>query len=297
MIRQVISIGALVWVSTTGAVSSKTGHVFPVLKGPYMGQPSPGKTAEPFAPGIISKDGWQIQGVFSPDLQEFYFTTDSGEGTPIIVIGFRQRDGIWKKYTEFTRDGEITFSPDGNRMYMAEGYVDRKGDGWTDRKSLGPMFEHDNWNIMRLSASAQRTYVFDDSKSKNAMKISRIKKGKRQDAALLGIQFNSGELTAHPYIAPDESYIIWDSIRDEGYGAQDLYISFRQGDGEWGPAINMGHKVNTDKGETYASVTSDGKYLLFNRRIDAATDNTDIYWVDASFIEDLKAGRRDSKTP
>lgn len=30
---------------------------FPILKGPYMGQKPPGMMAEPFAPGIISKNG------------------------------------------------------------------------------------------------------------------------------------------------------------------------------------------------------------------------------------------------
>ena len=53
----------------------------------------------------------------------------------------------------------------------------------------------------------------------------------------------------------------------------DLYISFRQKDGSWGPAINMGDKVNSDKWEAYASVTSDGKYILFNRRMDDGSNN------------------------
>jgi hypothetical protein len=100
-------------------------------------------------------------------------------------------------------------------------------------------------------------------------------------------------LTAHPFIAPDESYLIWDSKREGGYGDTDLYISFRQKDGSWGPAINMGANVNSDKWDAYASVTPDGKYILFNRRIDNNTDNVDIYWVDARIIETLRLESRD----
>lgn len=129
---------------------------FPVLKGPYMGQKPSGMVAEPFAPGIISKDGWELEGVFAPDMKEFYYTinasTDSFKPT---VIGFRQQNNVWKKYTEFLRRGEITFSPDGKRMHMAKGYKDRVGDGWSERKSLGPMFDREDWGIMRLSASAK----------------------------------------------------------------------------------------------------------------------------------------------
>ncbi len=261
---------------------------FPLLEGPYMGQKPPGMVAEPFAPGIISKEGWEIQGVFAPGMQEFYFVTDSGKGTPITVIGFRQQDNIWKKYIQFQRDGEVTFSPDGTRMHMAEGYKDRRGDGWSERKSLGPMFDREDWGIMRLSASANGTYVWDDFKNENAIRISTVKEGKRQAPIKMGPMVNAGKSTAHPFIATDESYLIWDSERDGGYGKSDLYISFRQKDGSWGAAINMGDKVNSDKGDTYASVTPDGKYILFNRRIDSDTDNTDIYWVDAQIIEQLR---------
>src|SRR5690606_36070530 len=109
---------------------------FPVLKGPYMGQTPPGLMAEPFAPGIISREGWELEGVFAPGMKEFYFTTTGGEYSQPTVIGFRQKNNVWRKYMEFARSGEITFSPDGSRMHMAKSYKDRVGDGWSERKSL-----------------------------------------------------------------------------------------------------------------------------------------------------------------
>jgi len=265
---------------------------FPDIEGPYMGQKPPGMVAEPFAPGIISKGGWEIEGVFAPGMKEFYFVTRSSKEKPITVIGFRQQDNVWKKYIEFKRTGEVSFSPDGSRMHMAKGYKDRKGDGWTERKNLGPMFDREDWGIMRLTASSKGTYVFDDYKSGDVIRISTLKDGKRQAPKKMGPVVNTGKWTAHPFIAPDESYLIWDSERKEGYGGSDLYISFRQEDGSWGPAINMGDKVNSDKWEAFASVTSDGKYILFNRRIDDGSDNdnmnVDIYWVDAKVIDNLR---------
>ncbi|MEQ9286566.1 MAG: hypothetical protein RIG77_06635 [Cyclobacteriaceae bacterium] len=253
-----------------------------------MGQKPPGQVAEPFAPGIISKEGWEIEGVFAPGMKEFYFTTRSSKDTPITVIGFRQQDNVWKKYIEFPRRGEIPFSPDGSRMHMAKGYKDRIDDGWSERKSLGSMFDREDWGIMRLTASEKGTYVFDDYKSDDVIRISKLKDGKRQAPEKMGTIVNTGEWTAHPFIAPDESYLIWDSEREGGYGDSDLYISFRQKDGSWGSAINMGDKVNSDKWDAYASVTSDGKFITFNRGVDPENDNTDIYWVDARIIETLR---------
>jgi hypothetical protein len=264
---------------------------FPKLEGPFMGQKPPGMMAEPFAPGIISQDGWELEGVFAPGMKEFYFTLDRATEDKKFrptVIGFRQQNNSWKKFTEFLRRGEVSISPDGKRMHMAKGYKERVGDGWSERKSLGPMFDRKDWGIMRLSASAKGTYVFDDYKSNDEIRISTVIDGERQAPKKMGPVVNTGKWTAHPFIAPDESYLIWDSEREGGFGKTDLYISFRQKDGSWGSAINMGPKVNSDKSDFYASVTPDGKYILFNRTINKKPLNIDIYWVDAQIIETLR---------
>lgn len=287
-VLQVFVLATLVSLFSLKAQDNSKEFIFPPLEGPYMGQQPPGEVAEPFAPGIISKAGWELEGVFAPGMKEFYFTTSHEEPFRPTVIGFRQEGNVWKKYTEFRRRGETTFSPDGSRMHMAEGYKDREGEGWSERKSLGPMFDREDWGIMRLTASENGTYVFDDYKNKDMVRISRVKDGQRQAPVRMGAVVNAGKMTAHPFIAPDESYLIWDSEREEGFGDSDLYISYRQGDGSWGPAINMGERVNTERWEAFASVTPDGKYILFNRGVDEENRNVDIYWVDAKIIDDLR---------
>lgn len=258
---------------------------YPTFEGPLMGQKAPGKIAEPFAPGVISTNKWEVEGVFSPDMNEFYYTRKIDK--VITVVGFRKSNNVWQQYTQFKRRGEVTFSPDGNRMYMANGYKDRDGEGWSVRKSLGPQIDRKDWGIMRLSASSNQTYVFDDYKGGDVIRISSLVNGVRQTPVKMPKQINSGKWTAHPFIAPDESYLIWDSERSDGFGDSDLYISFKQEDGTWGKAINMGDTVNSDKWDAYATVSSDGKYLMFNRGV--GEDNNDIYWVDASIIETLRA--------
>jgi hypothetical protein len=290
MNRYIASV-TLLFTFLTVSCASHVKEDYPALEGPYLGQTPPGMVAEPFAPGIISKEGWELEGVFAPGMKEFYFTFNpneytNDEGIRPTVVGFRQENNIWTKYLEFRRKGEVTISPDGNRMHMAEGYKDRIGDGWSERISLGPMFEREDFGIMRLTASAKGTYVFDDYKSDDLIRISALMDGKRQTPTPMGLMVNTGKWTAHPFIAPDESYLIWDSERAGGFGESDLYISFRQKDGSWGSAINMGDKVNSDKWDAYASVTPDGKYILFNRGI--SDGNVDIYWVDAQIIEDLR---------
>ena len=113
-----------------------------------------------------------------------------------------------------------------------------------------------------------------------------IKNGVREEPKLLGKEINTGKWTAHPFISPAESYLIWDSERDEGHGDNDLYMSYKQNDGSWGPAINLGDKINTEFDEAYGSVSPDGKYFFFHRSYGGGTG--DIFWVDAKIIFALR---------
>lgn len=94
---------------------------------------------------------------------------------------------------------------------------------------------------------------------------------------------------SHPFIAPDESYLLFDAQREDGYGDSDIYISFKQKDGTWGNGINLGDKINTNAWDASASITPDGKYLFFSRNVGSDDfENVDVFWVDAKVIYALK---------
>ncbi|GAA0348722.1 hypothetical protein GCM10009092_11370 [Bowmanella denitrificans] len=260
----------------------------PVLTGPYLGQNPPGSTPEIFAPGIVSTEGWEVSGVFTPELKEFYFIRDSKESKKQEIVVFKSINNQWHQTVFSPRVGTPLFSPDGNIMLLGKRYRERTEQGWSDVKSLGAPF--DSLPIMRLSASAKGTYYFDEFKRDftGDIRYSRWVDGKYEEPKLLGGEINSGK-SFHPFIAADESYLIFDGERDGGYGDSDLYISYRQQDGSWGKVINLGDKINTAGWEAVASVTPDGKYLFFNRNMTPDNhDNVDIFWVDAQFIETLK---------
>jgi hypothetical protein len=52
------------------------------------------------------------------------------------------------------------------------------------------------------------------------------------------------------------------SNRSGGYGRYDLYVSRWTGS-YWGPASNLGSKVNTSYNENYPGVTTNGQHLYF----------------------------------
>ena len=259
---------------------------FPKLEGSYLGQKPPGLTPKIFAPGYVSTEHRDYSGFFTPDMKEFYFTRRNKDTGKWWLVVFKSEKNQWHESVVGPRVGRPIIAPDGKIMHLGKHYMERTKTGWSEVKTLGAMFDRDDWGIMRLSASANGTYVFDDYKNNDVIRISTIKNGKRQQPKLMSTMINSGKWTAHPFIAPDESYLIWDSEKEDGYGDKDLYISFRQPNGSCGEAINLGNKINTDGVEAGAYVTPDGKYFFFNRH--EIGGNGDIYWVDAKAIESFR---------
>lgn len=266
-----------------------------IVENPYLGQKPPGLMPEPFAPGMVTSQNWEYGGVFTPDLKEFYFIREVGsneENKKQEFVVFENENNKWQESVISPRVGQPIISPDGMTMHLGRRYKERAESGdWSEIKRLDSSFQ--KIQIMRLTASSKGTYVFDEigmPEGDGMIRYSRLIDGKREEPTPFSKTINTGKMNAHPFIAPDESYILWDGERETGYGDSDIYISFKQPDGSWGEAINLGDKINTKAWEAAATVTPDGKYLFFNRNVGTTDDysNVDIFWVDAQIIETLR---------
>jgi len=263
------------------------------IENPYLGQKPPGLTPEAFAPGIVSTEYYEYSGTFTPDMKEFYFIRNGGKHKKSTFVVFQYKKEQWVESVVSKRVGQPMFSSDGKTMHLGGRYMERTKTGWSDLKHLEvPFKDSSDMFIMKLSSSANGTYYFDTYNKNNPnfpIRYSRLIDGKYEKPKALSNAINMGTQLNHPFIAPDESYLIWDAKRKDGYGDSDIYISFRQQDGSWGDAINLGDKINTGAWEAAASVTPDGKYLFFNRNMGTSNyENVDIFWVDAQIIETLR---------
>ena len=258
---------------------------FQRLEHPFFGQKPPGSIPEIFAPRIASIEHTEQEVTFSPDVKEIYFRRSDEELENHALVAIQYKDNLWIESFVVPNGGEI--SPNGKIMHIGNEYRERTPSGWSEVKSLGTPF--DSIPIMRLTTSSTGAYYFDTSpfydKSPRVGTISysRFIDGIREKPRTLDIDIGTRK-TYHPFIAPDESYLIFDS-RPEG-GKNDLYISFRQKDGSWGAGINLGDKINSKLPYGYGSVTSDEKYLFFTQF--SGNGNKTKMWVDAGFIEALR---------
>lgn len=263
---------------------------------PYLGQKPPGLTPQPFALGIVNTEKWGDSVGFSPDLNIIYIKRwrHSREVEQPKSHIFKNVDNQWHKTVMPDNMLKPFYSPDGQTQYHRSKYRERTVDGWSEWKSLGLQFEE--IRIMGLTASANGTLVFDENARHKdgygTLFYSRLIDGKREDPKPLPKEINTGRWNAHPFIAPDESYLLWDGEQADGYGEADLFISFRHKDGTWSDAINLGNAINTEVREGGPMVSPDGKYLFFNRMVprsdDSGKQQSDVFWVSTQVIEDLK---------
>jgi len=258
------------------------------LRGPYLGQKSPGLTAEVFAPNIISTKGWEYGVVFAPNLKEMYMVREVNADTKPEqqFVVYEQNEEVWNERVISKRIGTPTLSPDNKIMYFGRSYKERTKDGWSEMKRLGADFEP--YRIMRVTASIGGAIAFDEAGSdgNGVLRYAKMEHGKLTTPKPFPKQINTGTWNAHPFIAPDESYVIWDGQRTEGQRDSDLYISFKEANGAWGEAIRFGDNVNSSANDFAAQLSPDGKYLFFNRN--QGDGNVDTFWVDAKVIEKLK---------
>ncbi|MGH2899826.1 MAG: hypothetical protein ACRDMZ_14225, partial [Solirubrobacteraceae bacterium] len=80
----------------------------------------------------------------------------------------------------------------------------------------------------------------------------------------LGDAINTAGREVEPWIAPDESYLIFSGLRRaDSLGGYDLYLSERV-DGRWTPARRLPEPINSPSGDFNQSVSPDGRWLYFS---------------------------------
>ena len=233
-----------------------------------------------FAPGTIS--GIPSEDCFSmtPDGNLAVFDISNGSSST-IVISHRVK-GVWSKpeiapFSGQWYDHDPAVSPDGTfvvfpskRPAKAGGdpvgglwRVDRKGAGWGEPQRL-PDAVNVSPRIYAPTITADGSIYFIRPDDDGILHIfrSQYRDGTYQPA----VRQMLGDASTHqkdPAIAPDESFVVFDTDAGGKKDVDRLVIAFREGD-HWGQPMDLGDAVNADNNPWGAHVSADGKTLYFN---------------------------------
>jgi tetratricopeptide (TPR) repeat protein len=283
----------------------------------YLNQKSPGKAAALFAPGIVSTDSFEHSApVFSPDGRVVLWNIVS-RTNPDYMLEAVYNDGEWSaphrpSFGDKNADDYYpSFSTDGKTLYFASrrenpaGYkgnnmrlwmVERNDTTWGNPLPIDSLVSKGKEYAHSITADGKLYFSSQDfGPTSWDIHASQSQNGKYTGITTLPFGINSVNYEDGPFIAADESYLIFEAQRAEGIDASiDLYIAFRLEDGRWSLPVNMGPTVNTAKTERLARVSPDNKYLFFgsNRETSPTRWGFDLYWIDAGIIDELKVDPR-----
>lgn len=279
----------------------------------YFGQPAPGVTPERFAPGVVSTDAIELNGVFTPDGREFFFTRliDGIDTMHHSVL----EAGRWSEprpllvFPDAARAVavDMAVSLDGQELYFLgqhphehapenPGYdlwVSRKVDGaWSTAQVVPPPVSTAAEELYPVVVGDGSLYFVSNRAGSlgrhDVYRAQRLPDGRFAEPVNVGPPIN-GELgTGDTFVAPDESFAIFSSRRPPSAGNGDLFVVFRQPDGSWGEPVNLGESINTAQHEFCPMMTPDGKYLFFSRLYGANWQEAtggDVFWVDAKVLD------------
>lgn len=309
IIRKIQIPGAII-INILFSIGLHAQHDSTILSGPYLGQKVPGSDAEIFAPGIISTAANECCASFSIDGNSFLFTR--GQSTLDGILLMQKVKSVWSKpelapFSAGEQDWDCMFSPDSKRVFFSSGrpindngmtlkdyriwVSERTKDAWSEPYLLPyPVNSGDHDSYPSLSEEgtlyffSRRDGGIGEADIYSSTKIN----GNYSTIENPGEPVNSEYDDFDPFIAPDESYLIFCSNRPDGFGNYDMYITFKKKKGTWTKPVNMGEKINSASSEYAPILSPDGKFFFFTSN---KTGNWDIYWMDSRIIKELKKSR------
>jgi hypothetical protein len=257
----------------------------------YLGQPAPGVYPIRFASKFIKGD-LHTSPVFSPDGLEVYWGLQGAQ-----IFTMRLENGSWTQPKSIAFSASMTdyrdpfLSPSGDKLFfLSKGklpdsqlpvkeniwFVERTATGWSEPQ---PLNEEVNslelhWQV---SAAANGNIYFTSPPFDGDIHVSRYVNDRYGKAEKLAGPVNSDQMETTPYIAPDESYLIFARLKDQN-STPLLYISYAGNNGVWGEPVLI-KRVSYGLSPV---VSPDGKYLFF------LSSPQSISWMSAGFIEELK---------
>ena len=265
----------------------------------YLGHTSPGDSAVVFAPGTISlPNRRETKIVFSPNNEECLIGIGINNTFQILYTDFYS--GYWKTpspayFITNSRPIEPFFSPDSLCVFFTS-YADiymssRVNQTWSAPVKLGSPVST-GYEEYHPTTALNGTLYFCSMRENSGGYLYRSvpENGNYSTVEKLDIAINRHNAEQDgaydPFISPDESYLIFSSIRSDGYGQADQYLSYNI-NGRWTNPKNLGPSINTSAIEYGSYLSPDDKYYFFSRPVGWGPNAAaDIYWIKADDLID-----------
>jgi Tol biopolymer transport system component len=255
-----------------------------------VGRQAPPPAAQPavptlFAPGVISTGGYESHPAFTPDGRTLYFVKSTPSFSFWTICVSRLVKGRWTEpevapFSGRYADADPFVTRDGGQMYfistrpVAPGgdakdldiwVMDRAGSGWSAPRPLPAPINSAGAEWFPTVAANGTIYFGSDrpgGQGRNDLYRARLAGGRYAEAENLGAVVNGPGNDFEPFIAPDESFLIFMSGRPGGQGQGDLWVTYNRASA-WTPPVAVGAGVNSPATEYSPGISPDGRTFFW----------------------------------
>lgn len=224
-----------------------------------------------------------------PDQEDFCMSVNNEKSVPVIELNSNCNEGA----PSLSVAGNFMFFAacgDQNLVYLGNNkgygscdifYTEKINGKWTKPQNVGPPINTANWETQPSFSSDGKTLYFVRGGSRNHVGdiyFSEIgNDGKFKEPIKLGDNINTLKNEQSVFVHPDNKTLYFSSNGRVGMGKTDIYMSRKQEDDSWGPAINLGYPINTVDQEFKLVVSPDSKHAYFSSKREGGFGELDLY--------------------
>ncbi len=239
-----------------------------------------------FGEGVISTGEFDSHPAFTPDGKTLYFVRSAPNFNFWTIFVSHFGNGKWSQpevapFSGQYSDADPFITADGTQLYYISTrpvngkpkedtdiwVMDKRANGWSEPRHLDAPISSEGSEWYPTLTRDGTIYFGSDrpgGKGKTDLYRARLVDGKYATADNLGEPINTPAHEYEPFIAPDESFLLFmASGRPGSLGGPDIYLSYRN-DKAWTDPKNLGDKINS-KGKEYSpKISPDGKYFFWS---------------------------------
>jgi Tol biopolymer transport system component len=121
----------------------------------------------------------------------------------------------------------------------------------------------DDCSTCALNSDGTILFLYKNDNFDGNIYSSRYVDDKWSPIVKLNKNINTKYYESHASVSDDGKRLFFSSNREGGFGSLDIYVSEKDAAGEWGPAVNLGKKVNTPYNEDNPFITQNDSVLYF----------------------------------
>ncbi|MBN2410702.1 PD40 domain-containing protein [candidate division KSB1 bacterium] len=260
----------------------------------YFGLPEPGLRPQPFGQDVFDQYKFLLHGFpsFSPDGKQVCWPV-----VPPRILTMTYENNKWSApesapFSERNIQAPC-WSPDGRKLWFqmsrAEGYgsldlwtVTKTDTGWSEKQNAGsppnsPSLE--SQPSLTKSGTIYFTGIYEQGFMQRGIYRCEYQNGAYAGPELLPEQINTPYLDYTPFIAPDESFLLFASTRPDTLESSiRLYVSFHTDKDTWTEPVNLNDAMEFDQASRFPCLTPDGKFIIFQ-------SGRGFYWLSSDIIE------------